>query len=70
VTAATWPPAASAVELEPGVDWTTIARERGPVRINVLTVDPAHVRGVLSNDRIAGRERVSAMGRRWAPSRA
>jgi hypothetical protein len=55
---------ASAVELAPGVDWTTIVRERGPVRINVLAVDPARVRGVLSNERIAGRERVSAMGRR------
>ena len=57
-------PTASAVEVEPGVDWTTIVRERGPVRINVLAVDPARVRGVLSNERIAGRERVSAMGRR------
>jgi Phosphodiester glycosidase len=55
---------ASAVEVAPGVDWTTIVRERGPVRINVLAVDPARVRGVLSNERIAGRERVSAMGRR------
>ena len=37
----------------------------GPAeRINVLTVDPARVRGVLSNERIAGRERVSTMGRR------
>ncbi len=33
-------------------------------RINVLTVDPGRVRGVLSNERIAGRERVSAMARR------
>ena len=56
--------AASAVEVEPGVEWTTIVRERGPVRVNVLAVDPARVRGVLSNDKIAGRERVSAMGRR------
>jgi hypothetical protein len=46
------------------VEWTTIVRERGPVRINVLAVDPARVHGVLSNERIAGRERVSAMGRR------
>jgi hypothetical protein len=30
----------------------------------VLALDPALVRGVLSNGRIAGRERVSAMGRR------
>jgi hypothetical protein len=55
---------ALAVQVEPGVEWTTIVRDRGPVRINVLTVDPARVHGVLSNERIAGRERVSAMGRR------
>jgi Phosphodiester glycosidase len=55
---------AGAVELEPGVDWTTIVRERGPERINVLTLDPARVRAVLSNERIAGRERVRAMARR------
>ncbi len=57
---------AGAVEVEPGVEWTTIARDRGPVRINVLAVDPARVHGVLSNERIARRERVSAMGRRVA----
>jgi hypothetical protein len=57
-------PAASAVELAPGVEWTSVVRERGPVRINVLAVDPARVRGVLSNEKIAGRERVSAMARR------
>ena len=34
------------------------------MRINVLALDPARVHGVLSNERIAGRERVSAMGRR------
>jgi hypothetical protein len=56
--------AAGAVQVEPGVEWTTIMRERGPVRINVLAVDPARVRGVLSNETIARRERVSAMGRR------
>lgn len=55
---------ASAVEVAPGVAWTPIVREPGPVRINVLELDPALVHGVLSNDRIAGRERVSAMGRR------
>jgi hypothetical protein len=55
---------AGAVEVEPGVDWTTIVREHGPERINVLTVDPARVRAVLSNERVAGRERVSAMARR------
>ena len=55
---------AHAVEVEPGVDWTTIVRHRPAERINVLAVDPARVRGVLSNERIAGRERVSAMARR------
>jgi len=55
---------AHAVEVEPGVDWTTIVRHRPAERINVLTVDPARVHGVLSNGRIAGRERVSTMGRR------
>lgn len=58
------PAQASAVEVAPGVAWTPIVREPGPVRINVLELDPAVVYGVLSNDRIAGRERVSAMGRR------
>ena len=55
---------ATAVELEPGVEWTTIVRERGPMRVNVLAVDPARVRGVLSNEAIARRERVTTMGRR------
>jgi hypothetical protein len=57
-------PTAGAAEVEPGVDWTTIVRHGPAERINVLTVDPARVRGVLSNDRIAGRERVNAMARR------
>jgi len=52
------------VRVGPRVEWTTIARETGPLRINVLAVDPSRVRAVLSNDRIAGRERVSRMGRR------
>ena len=52
------------MEVAPGVVWTPIVRERGPVRINVLELDPALVHGVLSNNRIAGRERVSRMGRR------
>jgi Phosphodiester glycosidase len=56
--------AGAPVQVDPGVEWTTIARDSGPVRINVLAVDPARVRGVLSNERIAGRERVSRMGRR------
>jgi len=58
------PAGAQAVEVAPGVLWTTIVRERGPVRINVLEVDPALVHGVVSNGRIAGRERVSSMARR------
>ena len=58
------PAPATAVEVAPGVVWTPIVRERGPVRINVLELDPALVHGVLSNNRIAGRERVSRMGRR------
>src|SRR4029450_13627548 len=56
--------AAQTVQVDPGVEWTTILREHGPERINVLAVDPARIRGVLSNERIAGRERVSSMGRR------
>ena len=58
------PPQRTAVEVDPGVDWTTIVRQRPAERINVLTVDPGRVRGVLSNERIARRERVSAMARR------
>ncbi len=58
------PAPASAVEVAPGVEWTSIVRAAGPVRINVLELDPAVVHGVLSNGRIARRERVSAMGRR------
>ena len=58
------PAPAAAVEVAPGVVWTPIVREPGPVRINVLELDPALVHGVLSNNRIAGRERVSRMGRR------
>jgi Phosphodiester glycosidase len=58
------PAAAQTVEVAPGVAWTPIVREPGPLRINVLELDPALAHGVLSNDRIAGRERVSGMGRR------
>ena len=58
------PAPSSAVEVAPGVQWTSMVREAGPERINVLELDPAVVHGVLSNGRIAGRERVSAMGRR------
>jgi hypothetical protein len=56
--------ASQTVQVDAGVEWTTIVRPRGPERINVLAVDPARVRGLLSNERIAGRERVSSMGRR------
>src|SRR5262245_64386965 len=56
---------AETMQVDPGLEWTTITRSQGPVRINVLAVDPARVRGVLSNDRVAGRERVSRMGRRF-----
>ena len=58
------PAPASAVEVAPGVQWRTIVREAGPERINVLELDPGVVHGVLSNGRIAGRERVSSMARR------
>jgi hypothetical protein len=58
------PAPASAVEVAPGVQWTTIVRDAGPQRINVLELDPAVVGGVLSNGRIARRERVSTMARR------
>jgi hypothetical protein len=56
--------AAQTVEVAPGILWTQIVRQPGPVRINVLELDPALVHGVLSNGRIAGRERVSSMARR------
>jgi Phosphodiester glycosidase len=52
------------VRVDPGVEWTRIVSDTEPLRINVLAVDPARVRGVLSNERIAGRERVSRMARR------
>ena len=52
----------------PGVTWTRIVRRGGPWRVNVLRIDrrvlAGRVGGVLSNRRIAGRERTSAMGRR------
>jgi len=64
ITALALPAPALAVEVAPGVQWTSIAREAGPERINVLELDPALVHGVLSNGRVAGRERVSTMARR------
>ena len=52
----------------PGVRWTSIVREGGPWRVNVLAIDRAaldgRLGGVLANDRIAGLERPSAMARR------
>ena len=52
----------------PGLTWTRIVREGGPWRVNVLRIDrgllAGRVGGVLSNRRITGRERTSAMGRR------
>jgi hypothetical protein len=58
------------VELAPGVRWTSIVREGGPWRVNVLTIDRAalagRLSGVLSNDEVAGLERPSAMARRTA----
>jgi hypothetical protein len=55
---------AHGLEVEQGVEWTTIVRHRPAERINVLTVEPGRVRAVLSNDRIARRERVSSMAER------
>jgi Phosphodiester glycosidase len=56
------------VDVAPGVRWTSIAREGGPWRVNVLSIDrtvaATPVRGVLSNGRVAGLERPTAMGRR------
>jgi Phosphodiester glycosidase len=56
------------VRVAPGVSWTRIVREGGPWRVHVLTIDRTVLRGrltgVLSNRRIQGRERVSAMARR------
>ena len=58
----------SVSRVAPGLTWTRIVREGGPWRVNVLRVDPTRLAGrmggVLSNRRIAGRERTSAMGRR------
>src|SRR5215210_2685196 len=64
ITALALPASAAGVEVAPGVQWTPIVREAGPERINVLELDPALVHGVLSNGRVAGRERVSTMARR------
>ena len=56
------------IQVAPGVTWTRIVREGGPWRVHVLTIDRAalagRLTGVLSNRRILGRERLSAMGRR------
>ena len=56
------------IQVAAGVTWTRIVREGGPWRVHVLTIDRAalagRLTGVLSNRRILGRERLSAMGRR------
>jgi Phosphodiester glycosidase len=56
------------VTVAPGVRWTVIVREGGPWRVNVLTIDrvaaPGVLSGLLSNNRVAGLERPSAMARR------
>jgi hypothetical protein len=58
----------ASVRLAPGVTWTRIMREGGPWRVHVLRVDrralQGRLTGVLSNRRIEGRERASAMARR------
>src|SRR5262245_39461722 len=56
------------VTVAPGVRWTSIVRDGGPWRVNVLAIDrtalAGRVGGVLSNERVAGLERPSAMARR------
>jgi hypothetical protein len=58
----------TSVEVDAGVRWTSIVRGGGPWRVNVLTIDRAvlagRLAGVLSNERVAGLERPSAMARR------
>lgn len=52
----------------PGVRWTQVVREGGPWRVNVLAIDrealAGRLGGVLSNERVSGLERPSAMARR------
>lgn len=56
------------VTVAPGVRWTSIVREGGPWRVNVLTIVPGGkgpaLRGVLSDGRVAGLERPTEMSRR------
>ena len=56
------------VTVAAGVRWTSIVREGGPWRVNVLTIDRTAavgaLAGLLSNNRVAGLERVSAMARK------
>jgi hypothetical protein len=58
----------ASVDLAPGVTWTRIVREGGPWRVHVVSIDRTvlggRLTGVLSNGRIEGRERASAMARR------
>jgi hypothetical protein len=64
VISAALPAPATAVEVAPGVEWTAIVRQPGPVRVNVLEVEAGRVRGVLSQQKVRGRQRVSTMSRR------
>jgi Phosphodiester glycosidase len=52
----------------PGVRWTSIVREGGPWRVNVLAIErtalAGRLGGVLSNERVAGLERPTSMARR------
>ena len=58
----------ASVRVASGVIWTRIVREGGPWRVHVLTIDRSalggRLTGLLSNRRIEGRERASAMARR------
>jgi len=57
-----------AVEVAPGVTYTRIARTGGPWRVKVLAIDRRALDGRLaaglSNSRVTGRERLSAIARR------
>jgi hypothetical protein len=56
------------VDLAEGLSWTRIVRGGGPWRVNVLAIDrsllPGRLTAGLSNSRVAGRERVTAIARR------
>ena len=56
------------VDPAPGLSWTRIVRSGGPWRVNVLAIDRSALSGRLaaglSNSRVAGRERLTAIARR------